>query len=180
MDLFHKHFEQQTVFQAPPEVVKQAVSAFLAASMVGWDVAPLSDGFEATRYGSTAKFHVSPAPAGATLAIEYLVARASGSGFMLVDIGGYYDRQIQKWLYAVWQELGRIWAEHPWQGVHTPEAPAEAAPPVIAPGTRVAIVDADGAAQLGAVARAEGDRVLIAFEKGDERWVPAHDAHVVR
>ena len=43
------------------------------------------------------------------MAVELLVERAGGRGFMLFDVGGYYNIQIRKWLdgiqWSIHQEL---------------------------------------------------------------------------
>ena len=101
MDWKYKHFEREAVFPARRELVAEAARTFLAESL-GWKMSDTADGFEATGHSgghaAIAKFRIELAPAGTKVAVALLVERASPLGFMLADVGSYYDRQIRHWL----------------------------------------------------------------------------------
>jgi hypothetical protein len=105
MDSKYKHFTQEAVFQAEPEIVRQAVLAFTADWLDDWKVSETPEGIEASAYSglhpTTARFRIDPAPGGARVTVEMQVQRASGRGYMLVDIGGFYDGKMRKWLQAL-------------------------------------------------------------------------------
>lgn len=108
MDWKNKHFGQEAVFQAERDVVFEAARSFAAESLVGWQVTDTADGFEArgnsASHAATAEFRIEPAPFGTRVAVMLLVERAGPLGFMLFDVGGYYDGQIRKWLEGIqWQ-----------------------------------------------------------------------------
>ena len=113
MDWKDKHFHQEMVFQAPRETVLEAARAFAGESL-GWQIADTADGFEARGYSAahqaTARFRIAPASRGTKVQVELLVERASPLGFMLFDVGGYYNRQIRKWLEGI------QWHVHVWTG----------------------------------------------------------------
>ena len=54
-----------------------------------------------------ATFRIEPAPDGTKVAVELQVAEASGRGFMLVDVGSFYDIQLRRWLSGIAQRLGQ-------------------------------------------------------------------------
>jgi hypothetical protein len=101
MDWKNKHFKLEAVFPAPRDMVLAAARAFAAESLAAWQIADTPDGFEARGssffHAATAKFRIEPASGGTNAAVELLVERASPLGFMLFDIGGYYDAQLRKW-----------------------------------------------------------------------------------
>jgi hypothetical protein len=105
MDWKNKHFAREAVFQAQRDLVFEAARSFAAESLVGWQLTETADGFEARGYSAshaaTAKFRVELAPFGTKVAVTLLVERAGSLGFMLFDIGGYYDGQIRKWLEGI-------------------------------------------------------------------------------
>ena len=105
MDWKNKRFAREAVFQAQRELVFEAARSFAADSLVGWQITDTADGFQArgdsASHAATAKFRIEPAPFGTRVAITLLVERASPRGFMLFDIGGYYDGQIRKWLEGI-------------------------------------------------------------------------------
>lgn len=105
MDWKYKHFTQEADFQAEPEIVLEAVRAFAKDWLGDWKVAETSDGIEAHGYSglhlATAVFHISPTARGSKVKVEMQVQRASGRGFMLVDIGGFYKGKISNWLQAL-------------------------------------------------------------------------------
>jgi hypothetical protein len=107
MDWKYKHFHQERVFPAPRDVVTEAARAFMAESL-GWKITDTPDGFTAQGYSfshrAIANLQIQSAAdgtsteRGTTVAVELLVARAGWRGFMLFDVGGYYNIQIRKWL----------------------------------------------------------------------------------
>jgi hypothetical protein len=107
MDWKYKHFHQERVFPAPREVVLEAARAFMGESL-GWQVTDTPDGFSAQGYsfshGAIANLQIQSAAAaassgsGTSVAVELLVERVGWRGFMLFDVGGYYNIQIRKWL----------------------------------------------------------------------------------
>ncbi len=101
MDWKYKHFHQERVFPAPRDVVFAAAHTFMSDSL-GWQITDTPDGFTAQGYSfshrAIANLHVQTAAGGTKVAIELLVERAGLSGFMLFDVGGYYNIQIRKWL----------------------------------------------------------------------------------
>jgi hypothetical protein len=105
MDWKYKHFTQEAVFHAEPEIVRQAVIAFATDWLADWKVSETSEGIEARGYSglhlATARFRVERAAEGTKLIVEMQVQRASGRGFMLVDIGGFYNGKIRQWLGAL-------------------------------------------------------------------------------
>jgi hypothetical protein len=110
MDWKYKHFYQERVFPASRELVLEAARTFMSESL-GWQVTDTPDGFTAQGNSFThhaiANLHIQSAVSGASseggtrVAIELLVERAGWRGFMLVDVGGYYNIQIRKWLDGV-------------------------------------------------------------------------------
>jgi hypothetical protein len=116
MDWKYKHFHQEKVFAGPREVVREAARAFMGESL-GWKIADTADGFTAEGYSfshrAIASLHIQTASGGTRAAIDLLVERTGWHGFMLFDVGGYYDAQIRKWLDGVqWRlhqrETGRL------------------------------------------------------------------------
>ena len=101
MDWKYKHFHQETVFPAPRDLVFEAARTFMAESL-GWQITNTPDGFTAEGYSfshrAIANLQIQSTADGTKVAIELLVKRASSRGFMLFDVGGYYNIQIRKWL----------------------------------------------------------------------------------
>jgi hypothetical protein len=101
MDWKYKHFHQERVFPAERELVFEAARAFMGESL-GWQVTDTPEGFTARGYSfshrAIANLHIQSAAAGTNVAVELLVERAGWRGFMLFDVGGYYNIQIRKWL----------------------------------------------------------------------------------
>jgi len=107
MDWKYKHFNQERVFPAARDLVFEAARTFMAESL-GWQVRETPDGLTARGYSFThhaiANLHLQSAPASGSsesetrVAVELLVERVGWRGFMLVDVGGYYNIQIRKWL----------------------------------------------------------------------------------
>jgi hypothetical protein len=110
MDWKYKHFHQERVFPAPRDLVSEAARAFMAESL-GWQVTDTPDGFTAQGYSfshrAIANLQIQSAAGGASsesgtrVAVELLVERAGWRGFMLFDVGGYYNIQVRKWLDGV-------------------------------------------------------------------------------
>jgi hypothetical protein len=106
MDWKYKHFNQERVFPASRDLVFEAARTFMAESL-GWEVRETPDGLSAQGYSFThhaiANLHLQSAAAASSesetrVAVELLVERVGWRGFMLVDVGGYYNIQIRKWL----------------------------------------------------------------------------------
>jgi len=110
MDWKYKHFNQEAIFKAPLESVLQAARTVIAESLEG--IENTTDGFIARRYSAwhsaIATFRITPAAEGTKVAVELLVERAAMRGYMLVDIGSYYNGQIDKWFSGISQRLGEI------------------------------------------------------------------------
>jgi hypothetical protein len=101
MDWKYKHFHQERVFPAPPDLVFEAARAFMGESL-GWQVTNTPDGFTAEGYSFThraiANLHIQSAAEGTKVAVELLVERVGWRGYMLFDVGGYFNIQVRKWL----------------------------------------------------------------------------------
>jgi hypothetical protein len=101
MDWKYKHFQQERVFPATRDDVSEAARTFMAGSL-GWKITDTPDGFTAQGYSfshaALAHLGFQSAGSGTKVAVELLVERAGWSGFMLFDVGGYYNLQIRKWL----------------------------------------------------------------------------------
>jgi hypothetical protein len=101
MDWKYKHFHQERVYPAQRELVSEAARAFMGESL-GWRVTDTPDGFTAEGYSfshrAIANLQFQSIAGGTQVAVELLVERAGGRGFMLFDVGGYYNIQIRKWL----------------------------------------------------------------------------------
>ena len=112
MDWKHKHFYQERTYAAPPDLVLEAARDFMAVSL-GWKIADSPEGFTAEGYSfahqATANLRVQPAAGGTKVSLDLSVSRAGATGFMLFDVGGYYNIQIRKWLdgiqWAIHQKL---------------------------------------------------------------------------
>jgi hypothetical protein len=108
MDWKYKHFNQHATFRAPVPAVLEAARAVLAEAFEA--ITPTSDGFVARGrsawHVSQATFHASSVAEGTQLNVELLVERAAMRGYMLFDVGGYYNSQIDKWFAGVSHRLG--------------------------------------------------------------------------
>ncbi|HUK86872.1 MAG TPA: hypothetical protein VLT85_04345 [Terriglobales bacterium] len=109
MDWKYKHFAEDAVFPAQPEAVVEAARAFAREYLADWRLADTPEGLElegrSAAHAATAVFHIEPAPEGAKVAVTLRVERASWQGFMLVDAGGFYSRQIALWLKGIQSRL---------------------------------------------------------------------------
>jgi hypothetical protein len=102
MDFKYKHFHQQRLYPAAREEVFDRARAVMAES-VGWTIADETlEGFTAQGssfgHAGVANVQIHSAGGGTLVDIELRVERAGFSGFMLFDVGGYYNIQIRKWL----------------------------------------------------------------------------------
>ena len=108
MDWKYKHFNHAAVFNALPESVFEAARAVVGESLEG--IADTADGFVARGHSAwhaaSATVHITPAVNGTQVAVELLVERAAGRGYMLFDVGGYYTGQIDKWFSGISRRLG--------------------------------------------------------------------------
>lgn len=109
MDWKNKNFEREVVFQAQRDLVFEAARSFAAEALVGWQITDTADGFEArgssASHVATGKFRIEPAPFGTKVSVTLLVERAGPLGFMVFDVGGYYDGQLRKWLDGIQEHL---------------------------------------------------------------------------
>lgn len=127
MDFKHKHFHQQRLYPAPREEVFDAARAVMTES-VGWMITKeTSEGFtaEGSSFGHAgiANLRFGSGGSATTANVELLVERAGFSGFMLFDVGGYYNIQIRKWLDAIQASL------HQQATGQAPPTPAPLQPP---------------------------------------------------
>lgn len=108
MDWKYKHFNQEAIFKAPPESVLEAARLVAAESFDGIEDTP--DGIIARGHSAwhsaMATFRITPTQDGTRVAVELLVERAAMRGYMLFDVGGYYNGQIDKWFSGISQHLG--------------------------------------------------------------------------
>ncbi len=116
MDWKYKHFYQERVFPASRDLVSESARTFMGESL-GWRVTDTPDGFTAQGHSfshrAIANLRIQSAGAGTKVAVELLVARAGGRGFMLFDVGGYYNIQIRKWLDGIqWSLHQKLTGSH--------------------------------------------------------------------
>jgi len=182
MDWENKHFHKEIVIPASHAVVVEAIHRFAGQSIPDWTVSPTPEGFDAHgrsgMHHAVAHMRLLPAEGGTKIAVELLVKRSNGFGqYMLVDIGNYYDNMLGKWLWAIFH-LARGVAADP--SGHAPMVgPPGTVAPHAPPGARVFVMDAYGKPYLGVVREHTPAGVLVAYDEGGERWVPATAAHVV-
>ncbi len=107
MDWKYKHFHEQAVFNAPIQTVLEA--ARTAVSEAFGQAQDTPDGFVANgRSGwrdATATFHAASVASGTQLSVELVVERSTMRGYMLWDVGGYYNVQIDKWFARIAERL---------------------------------------------------------------------------
>ena len=116
MDWKYKHFHQERIFPASRPDVMEAARAFMAESL-GWQVTETPDGFTAEGYSfshrAIANLHFQTVASGTRVTIELLVERAGWRGFMLFDVGGYYNIQVRKWLDGIqWSLHQKLTGSH--------------------------------------------------------------------
>ena len=108
MDWKYKHFNQEAVFRASRQDVLEAARLSAAESLE--QVADTADGFIARGYlawhPAIATFIITSTGDETRVAVELLVERAAMRSYMLVDVGGYYNSQIDKWFSGIAQSLG--------------------------------------------------------------------------
>jgi hypothetical protein len=104
MDWKYKHFHQEKAFAAPPDLVLEAVRSYVADTL-GWKIADGDPGLTAEGqcflHRAMVKFRLEPVPNETKVIVDLQVERAGSSGFMLWDIGGYYNIQIRKWFEGI-------------------------------------------------------------------------------
>jgi hypothetical protein len=104
MDWKYKHFHQEKVFAAPPDLVFETVRGYVTDTL-GWKIAETDQGLtgegQCFLHRAIASFRVEPAANATKLIIVLQVERAGSSGFMLWDVGGYYNIQIRKWFEGI-------------------------------------------------------------------------------
>lgn len=105
MDFKYKHFHQQRLYPASLAEVFDTARAVMTQS-VGWAVTnETSSGFVAQGssfgHAGIANLQIRATGGGTVVDVELRVERAGFSGFMLFDVGGYYNIQIRKWLDAI-------------------------------------------------------------------------------
>jgi hypothetical protein len=127
MDFKYKHFRQQRIFAVSPEELFNVARAVITKS-AGWTVTKeTAEGFTAQGSGfghaGIADVHIASSGGGTIVEIQLRVERAGFSGFMLFDVGGYYNIQIRKWLDAMQASL-----HQPATG-QAPSTPAALQPP---------------------------------------------------
>jgi hypothetical protein len=107
MDWKYKHFDHQAIFNAPRQSVLEAARTVMAESLGG--IEDTTDGFVARGrsawHAAVATFRITPTANGTLVAVELLVERSTMRGYMLVDIGGYYEGQIDKWFTRIAERL---------------------------------------------------------------------------
>ena len=156
MDWVNKQFRGEAVLQAPREAVVEAMHRFAAKTLPDWSVDPTPEGFDArgrsAYHHAVAHFRISQVANGTKIDVELVVGRASAGalgGFMLFDVGGYYDSQIQKWLWTIWRLLADVHADP--QGNVPVIAPQGTMAPNAIVGARVVVMDPHGWAPAAAV-----------------------------
>ena len=131
MDWKYKHFNSETTFSASPSEVSDAARLFFSKSL-GWQVEETMDGLQARGFSfahaATAMFRIQPSTHGTKVTVELLVERAGYMGFMLFDVGGYYNRQIRKWFEGVQWQLHQRLVSPSEQESLTPVAPKQQRP----------------------------------------------------
>ena len=114
MDWKYKHFHQERVFAASRDFVIQAARAYMADSLA-WQVTDTAEGLSAKgtsfTHAGIANFRMQSVGKETKVEVELLVERASPTGFMLFDVGGYYNIQIRKWLAGI-QTIIQVTAPH--------------------------------------------------------------------
>jgi hypothetical protein len=101
MDWKYKHFHQERNFAAPQDLVVEAARKYFVQSL-GWQISDDAEGFSAEGYSFShkciAKLRFLPNDTATKVVVDLAVNRAGGRGFMLFDVGGYYNIQIRHWL----------------------------------------------------------------------------------
>jgi hypothetical protein len=107
MDWKYKHFNHAAIFNASRDSVLEAARVVMAEALGG--IAETTDGFVARGYSgwhaAVATIRIMPASSGTQVAVELLVERSALRSYMLVDVGGYYTGQIDKWFSGIARRL---------------------------------------------------------------------------
>jgi len=116
MDWKYKHFYQERVLPDSRELILETARTFMAESL-GWQITDTSNGFRAEgdsfAHHAIGNFRIQSEAGGTKVAVELLVERRSLLGFMLFDVGGYYNIQIRKWLDSIqWQSHQKLTDGH--------------------------------------------------------------------
>ncbi len=108
MDWTYKHFRQEAVFNAPVHEVLEAARSVLAEAFGPPE--ETSEGFTAQGFSglhpATVTVHVASAVAGTQVTVELQVKRLAAFGYMLWDVGGFYNGRIDNWFRAIGERLG--------------------------------------------------------------------------
>ena len=108
MDWKYKHFYHEAIYRAIPANVLEAARSVMTEAL--GPIEDTRDGFIArgwsALHSAIATFQLAPAVEGTKLTVELRVKRSTIRGFMLVDIGGYYSGQIDKWFLKIAEKLG--------------------------------------------------------------------------
>ncbi len=108
MDWKYKYFRQEAVFNAPVQEVLEAARSVFAKTFS--DVQETSEGFTAQGFSgwrpANVTVQVASAVAGTQVTVEMKVNRLSSLGFMLWDVGGYFNGRIDNWFRAIAERLG--------------------------------------------------------------------------
>lgn len=101
MDWKYKHFHQQGPFAATRDVVLSAARAYMSETL-GWKITDSLYGITAEgssfAHNAIADFRFESTAQGTNVIVDLKVERAGGAGFMLFDVGGYYNIQVRTWL----------------------------------------------------------------------------------
>jgi len=116
MDWKYKHFHQERVFPASRDVVTEAARTLMAESLA-WKITDTANGFDAQGYSfshrAIANLQFQSVAEGTKATIELLVERAGWRGYMLFDVGGYYNIQARKWLDGIqWSLHQKLTGSH--------------------------------------------------------------------
>ena len=107
MDWKYKHFNQEAIFTASRENIREAARAVITESLD--KIEDTDDGFVASGYSAwhaaIATVRITSGADGTKMAVELLVERAALRGYMLFDIGSYYNGQIDKWFSGISQRI---------------------------------------------------------------------------
>jgi hypothetical protein len=173
---------RESTFQAPGDVVWQAILTVGADAFRGEAVPHPKDGtivFERPgEQWERTTFKLTAEAGGTHVRVDRGISRGYAHG--LADIFDFYGQEAQKWLYLVYQEIGRVHAAQPWGAPHAAEPPPGVLPAVLAVGARVCVLDPAGAPHRGAVRAVQAGRYDVAFDGGGEGWFDPHDVHAER
>ena len=118
LDWKFKHFRQQRIYAGDRNLVFEAARSYLTNSL-GWKVTESANGLNAQGYSfshaAQASLKIETTGDGNRMTVDLAVERAGPTGFMLFDVGGYYNIQIRKWLdgiqWAIHQQLSTASSE---------------------------------------------------------------------